>query len=93
MKDGENWLPGWCLSEEDKKYVLGAFTYRSVITNRLARNRHGVKFRDDNEWLIGTVFLCDKYGVLKRDHGMCTTIKPTWPLNPELRGRKFPFAE
>ena len=88
----ENMVHGNELSEEDKRYVLSAYTnrYTKEHTPKWAATPHKpgkpypVQFENDEEWLKNTKFSITSKSKLDGRCRECYS-SPTWPNNPELR--------
>jgi len=68
--------PAWAKDRADAKGVL----------RFVSENPFPLQFRDDADWLANTRFRVKDDGRLDRRAHYCEST-PTWPFNPELRGK------
>ena len=88
-------LNGLDLCLADRQRVLGMFPDRYTREHipfwvfaepEATRARFPVQFENDQEWLAGTWFYVTSRGLLDARVKQCVS-EPTWPDNPELRGK------
>lgn len=82
------------LHPEDQQHVLRAFVHRFTADHKPSwaqkpmpnGNPYKVQFSSDADWLAHTYFRVTTSGRLDRRATTCQS-NPTWPNNPELRGK------
>ncbi len=86
------WIPGHMMPEATQRNARARFVHRFTGEHkpdwaykpRSDGSLYPVQFKDDWDWLCGTLFCVKADGTLSDKTNYCES-KPSWPDNPELR--------